>query len=98
MQAVIHTVKAATWAAVEKLPSSVVSAKVAALTKGALKTMFFNKLKSVLAALVAVGILGAGLSALTRAALAGKQGEGKPEAKQNPSVAAKAPAPPVEPP
>jgi RNA polymerase sigma factor (sigma-70 family) len=57
---VLSTVKAAASVAAGHAVTGVVSAPVAALTKGVLKTMFLTKLKTVSAVLLAVGILAVG--------------------------------------
>jgi RNA polymerase sigma factor (sigma-70 family) len=72
------TVKAATAVALGGAATSVVSAQVAALTEGVLKTMFTCKLKIATAALVVVaGLLVAGMGALVLPALAQKPAEKK---------------------
>jgi RNA polymerase sigma factor (sigma-70 family) len=73
------TVKAATLiAAGQAAAICVISAKVATLTEGVLKTMLLTKLKIATAVLLAVaGLLIAGLSALTLPALAQKPAEEK---------------------
>jgi RNA polymerase sigma factor (sigma-70 family) len=55
------TINAATLVAAGHAPAGVVSAPVAALTAGVLKAMSISKLKVVLAALLAVGLVGIGL-------------------------------------
>ena len=55
------TIKAAALVAAGQLPAGVVSAPVAALTAGVLKSMGISKLKLVLAALLAIGLFGIGL-------------------------------------
>ena len=64
------TIKAASlFAAGKAAAAGVISAKVAALTEGILRTMFLNKLRIATAVLLAVGVLGAGLGfALTHRA------------------------------
>jgi uncharacterized protein (TIGR03067 family) len=55
------TIKAASLIAAGKAAAaSVISAKVAGLTEGILRTMFLNKLRIATALLLAVGVLGAG--------------------------------------
>jgi RNA polymerase sigma factor (sigma-70 family) len=63
---------ASLFAAGQAAATGVISAKVAALTKGVLTTMFLTKLKIATAVLVAVAILGTGTGWLTHQALAEK--------------------------
>jgi RNA polymerase sigma factor (sigma-70 family) len=66
------TVQAATAVAVGQAAAGAVSAPVAALTEGVLKTMVLSRLKVLLAVLVAVSVLGLGAGLLPRPALAEK--------------------------
>jgi RNA polymerase sigma factor (sigma-70 family) len=64
---VSSTIKAASlFAAGQAAATAVVSAKVAALTEGVLKTMLLTKLKIASAVLLAVAVLGGGAGALLR--------------------------------
>jgi RNA polymerase sigma factor (sigma-70 family) len=58
------TVKAAMIVAAGKAASGLISAQVAALTKGALKAMLLSKLKVLLAVVVLVGMIGTGAEVL----------------------------------
>jgi RNA polymerase sigma factor (sigma-70 family) len=74
------TVEAASFvAAGQAVTAGAISAQVAALTEGVLKTMLLNKLKVTVAALVILGVLGIGAGALPR----------RTEAAQSPSGASK---------
>jgi RNA polymerase sigma factor (sigma-70 family) len=69
------TIKAAMWIATGGAAGSVVSAKVAALTQGVLRTMFLSKLKVIsagllIAGLLVCGVLIPGLCALPQSSLA----------------------------
>jgi RNA polymerase sigma factor (sigma-70 family) len=64
------TVKAAIPFAAGKAATGLVSAAVVALSEGALRTMYWNKLKIAAAALVALAILGTGVGSMAHWALA----------------------------
>jgi thiol-disulfide isomerase/thioredoxin len=94
---VIATVRAATRvAAGQAAAAGVVPAQVAVLTEGVLKTMLIAKLKTALAVLVGVAVVGMVAGALSYRALAGDQ---LPAAKEDrPQPAARAQAAKPEPP
>jgi RNA polymerase sigma factor (sigma-70 family) len=92
------TVKAATFVAAGGAATSVVSARVAALTQGVLRTMLLTKLKVTLAALVIAGLLASGVlvaslctepakpaSALAKAVLAKPGDDKKAQPAQKPA-------------
>jgi RNA polymerase sigma factor (sigma-70 family) len=81
---VLSTVQAATLFAAARSATGLISAPVAALTEGVLRTMLLNKLKIALVAPLVLVALGIGLSGLTRETRAA-----------GPAAAAAKPAPPV---
>ncbi len=71
---VVSTVKAATLiAAGRTVATGVISAKVATLTEGVLKTMWLTKLKTATAVLLVVALVYAGIGAFTHPALGQRQ-------------------------
>jgi RNA polymerase sigma factor (sigma-70 family) len=82
---VTSTVKAATQLAAGAAARAVVSANVAALTEGVLKAMFLNKLKTPMAVLLAVGLLGAGVGLLALPRLAAQPAPNQPAASPAPA-------------
>jgi RNA polymerase sigma factor (sigma-70 family) len=81
------TVKAATLiAAGQAATAGVVSAHVAALTKGVLHTMFMTKLTIVSAILLTVSLIGTGGGLLTYHALPAQAGEAKNAARATPAA------------
>jgi RNA polymerase sigma factor (sigma-70 family) len=71
---VTATVKTGMLLAAGKSIVGLVSAQVAGLTEGVLRAMFLTKIKAVTAVLLAVALLGAGLTGLTYRALADRPG------------------------
>jgi RNA polymerase sigma factor (sigma-70 family) len=68
------TIKAAgLFAAGQAATTGVISANVAALTEGVLKTMFLTKLKVMMAVMLVVGMVGAGTTSLLSYTQAGKK-------------------------
>jgi RNA polymerase sigma factor (sigma-70 family) len=90
---VMATVQAAKWTLTNPaLPISLVSAQVAVLTKGALKTMTLTKVKIAAGFLVALSVLGGGAGALTLGTLADEPGQAQKEDSSAPPKPAKAEA------
>jgi RNA polymerase sigma factor (sigma-70 family) len=90
---VIATVQAAKWTLTNPaLPSSLVSAQVAVLTKGALKTMTLTKVKIAAGFLVALSALGGGAGALTLGTLADEPGQAQKKESPAPPKTEKAEA------
>jgi RNA polymerase sigma factor (sigma-70 family) len=58
------------WAAGEAVPAGLLSARVAALTEGAVPAMFLNRVKLTVAVLLALGLAGVGAALLGREAVA----------------------------
>jgi hypothetical protein len=83
------TIKAASlFAAGQAAAAGIVSASAVALAEGALRTMLLSKLKMVTALLVAVAVLGAGVTTLARQGQASKPGEPPAQAKKEPAARA----------
>jgi hypothetical protein len=82
----MSAIKAVTLVAAGQAAGGVISAKVAALTDGVLKTMLLKKLTTLTSALLLVGLLGLGSAALPYGARGGSQ-------IQRPEAIAKGPAP-----
>jgi RNA polymerase sigma factor (sigma-70 family) len=81
------TINAASLDATGQATAGLISAKVAALADGVLKTMFLNKLKTATVLLVAVlafGVGGFGISLFHHSALAAARGEGEGDAPKTP--------------
>jgi uncharacterized protein (TIGR03067 family) len=67
-----NTIQAATHFAAGKAGTAVVSAKVAAVLQGVMKTMFITKLKMTAVLVLAIGLIGMGAGVLVPGALADK--------------------------
>jgi RNA polymerase sigma factor (sigma-70 family) len=88
---VVSTIKAAgLFAAGQAAAAGALSAKVAALTEGVLKTMFMTKLKIATLVLLTLALLGSGIGMLTLPAVAEQEGA-KKGATEPPVQEAKAP-------
>jgi RNA polymerase sigma factor (sigma-70 family) len=83
------TIKAVTFVAAGHAASEMISAKVAALTEGALKTMFVNKLKAVTGVLLVLAVCLCGIGAAVGLGLQeGPTKQADPEAKRAEAKAA----------
>jgi RNA polymerase sigma factor (sigma-70 family) len=74
---VSSTIKAASVYAAGQAAAGVISVKVAALTEGVLKTMLLTKLRSIMAVMLVVALIGFGAGLLGYGIAAGEQNENK---------------------
>ena len=72
---VASTIKAASLLAAGKAATGAISVKVAALTEGVMKAMFMTKLKSAIAVVLVLGVMGAGGTSLAYHMTAGQDGK-----------------------
>src|SRR5262249_14075083 len=76
---ILSTVRMAGLGAAAPAAAGLVSAQVAALTKGGLKSMWLNKLKTVTALFLTLGIVGLGGGALSYSLMVGEDPKGQPQ-------------------